>query len=133
MNYELSEGLIELNIKLERVTQNILPDGNKDSLSLRDKVLFVLDREGEAPPSVLTAELGIIKSNLASIMRTLIEQRVALSKQDERDGRAIKYSLTTKGKAELAARIDRAEQSITIKEKKRKQILKLAQTLNELL
>ena len=130
---ELSLGLIDLNIRLERLTQNVSPDGSKEMLTLADKIVFTLARVKEASPSVLTAELGIIKSNLAPIMRTLINQGLVAVKPDPKDGRVIKYSLTGKGGVAAKARVMKLSQSIIMKEKKQKQVLKLVTTLNELL
>ena len=68
---------------------------------MRTKVLFVLSKNPQCPPSVLIETLGIAKSNLALLCKSMCEEGVIVADKGSNDKRNIYYSITAKGEREL--------------------------------
>ena len=130
---ELTHEIVNLNIKLDRLIQNISLDGTKQSFTLADRVLFVIASLKVASPTQITSELGIVKSNLVPIVQRLTSSGLVEVGQDANDGRAVKYYLTDKGKSANNKRIKQVEEGITLNAKRQKQALKLVLALNDLI
>ena len=101
----LQKQLIELRILLQKVCDGFDADGaSKHSiLTMRHKVLFLLDEMGALSPAYMIENLGIAKSNLALLCKGLIEERLIVSKKCIDDKRSITYEITEKGQNELNA------------------------------
>ena len=69
-------------------------------LSIKIKILFMLE-EKDQTPSELISTLCIAKSNLANMLRSLIEEGLVESYKNLNNYRNINYHLTDKGRQEL--------------------------------
>jgi len=102
-NSSLERQLISLRIELEKLCDGYdTDDANKKSnLTLKMKVLFCLSEEGELSPNYLISKLGIAKSNLTMLCRSMLEEGIIASKKSETDKRNISYIITNKGAKQL--------------------------------
>ncbi len=101
---KLQKQLITLRILLHKLCDGFdAKDFNKKSvLTMKHKLLFLLNEEGECAPSTLINKLCIAKSNLALLCRGMLEEGLIISKKNEQDKRNITYKITPKGRAELS-------------------------------
>ena len=100
---KLTEQIVELRIMLQRICDGFSTENfnKKTSLTMRTKVLFVLSKNKQCPPSILIESLGIAKSNLALLCKSMCEEGVIVADKGNNDKRNIYYSLTAKGEREL--------------------------------
>lgn len=90
---ELGQNLAELQV----LTQNFI---KKHSQSLSDnefKVMVMLKSFGECSTKILISKIGILKTNLAFVLKKLITEGLVISRQSTQDGRGKMYNLTTMG------------------------------------
>ncbi len=102
-NVKLQEQIVELRILLQNICDGFSTENfnKKTSLTMRTKVLFVLSKRKLCSPSVLIETLGVAKSNLALLCKSLCEEGVIKADKGNNDKRNIYYSLTPKGEREL--------------------------------
>lgn len=102
-NNKLQEQFVELRIMLQSICDGFDAENlnKKSSLTMRTKVLYALSKNERCCPSVLIDKLGIAKSNLALLCKTMCEDGVIFAVKSEQDKRNIYYSITEKGLAEL--------------------------------
>ncbi len=100
---KLTEQIVELRIMLQSICDGFSTENfnKKTTLTMRTKVLFVLSKNSQCPPSVLIETLGIAKSNLALLCKSMCEEGVIVADKGSNDKRNIYYSLTAKGEREL--------------------------------
>lgn len=100
---KLTEQIVELRIMLQSICDGFSTENfnKKTTLTMRTKVLFVLSKNKQCPPSVLIETLGIAKSNLALLCKSMCEEGVIIADKGNNDKRNIYYSLTDKGEREL--------------------------------
>lgn len=102
-NTSLERLLIKLRIELEKLCDGFdAEDANKKSnLTLKMKVLFCLSDCGELSPNYIISTLGIAKSNLTILCRSMLEEGLIASRKSETDKRNITYIITNKGEKQL--------------------------------
>lgn len=77
-------------------------EANKKSLlSMDKKVLFVLSNNKNCSPSVLIETLGIAKSNLALLCRSMVSEGTIAVNKSENDKRNVFYNITPLGQNKL--------------------------------
>lgn len=93
-----AKNLLKLAIDLQNLCENTdNKEINKNILSIKFKILFLIQEYGQISPSTLVEELKIAKSNIALFCKQLIIEQLIISKQDDFDHRIIYYCLTRKG------------------------------------
>ena len=102
-NLKLQEQIVELRILLQNICDGFSTENfnKKTTLTMRTKILFVLNKNEKCAPSVLIETLGIAKSNLALICKSMCEDGVIVASKGDGDKRNIYYSITNKGEREL--------------------------------
>lgn len=105
---KLAKQITELRIVLQDITDSFSVDSaNKNAkLTTERRVLFVLNNNQKVKPITLITKLGIAKSNLALLCKSMIDQGLISCTRDENDKRNIYYEITAKGMAELNQYID---------------------------
>ena len=96
---KLQKQLVLLRIMLQKICDGFdTKDASKKSvLTMKHKVLFLLDEHGETPPSYLIEKLCIAKSNLALLCKGMVQEGLIESKRNDADKRNISYVITPKG------------------------------------
>ena len=75
---------------------------NKNAvMTAKFKVLLVLSQEEKVAPAVLKQAVGLAKSNVALLCNKLLDEGLIEKYKDSFDNRAIYYSITNLGLAEL--------------------------------
>ena len=102
-NVSLERLLIRLRLELEKLCDGFDKDdaNKKSNLTLKMKVLFVLSDCGELSPNYIISTLGIAKSNLTILCRSMLEEGIIASRKSETDKRNITYIITSKGEKQL--------------------------------
>ena len=102
-NNRLQEQMVELRILLQGICDgfNVENLNKKSSLTMRIKVLYALSKTERCCPSILIEKLGIAKSNLALLCKSMCEDGVIAVTKSDLDKRNIYYSITPAGKEEL--------------------------------
>ena len=133
----LEKLIIALRMELERICDGFdSADGNKKTnLTLKMKMLFLLSTNGELSPNSLISALGLAKSNLTILCRSLLEEGLIEVKKSETDKRTISYILTNKGEKQLKTYLNqlkvdninlfKSERSVKTLEKKLSEVLEL--------
>lgn len=126
---KLAKQITELRIMLQNITDGFSVDSaNKNAkLTMERRVLFVLNNNKKVKPITLITKLGIAKSNLALLCKSMIDGGFITCEKDETDKRNIYYEITAKGVAELNQYIDSISNdvgSICENEKEAKEISK---------
>ena len=136
-NTSLERLLISLRIELEKLCDGYdTDDANKKSnLTLKMKVLFCLSEKGELNSTYLISTLGIAKSNLTMLCRSMLEEGLLASKKSETDKRNISYIITNKGAKQLKSYLNqvkldnislyKSDRQVKALEKKISEVLKL--------
>lgn len=129
--------IIALRMELERICDGFdSQDGNKKSnLTLKIKTLFLLSTYGELGPNSLISALGLAKSNLTILCKSLLDEGLIEVKKSETDKRTISYILTNKGEKQLKTYLNqlkvdninlfKSERSVRALEKKLSEVLTL--------
>lgn len=98
----LIDEIIELRILLSYVSDGFsLEDASKYTpLTTRIKVLFLLEQKDFSPFELIEI-VGIAKSNLANLLKTMIRDGVVVSYKAENNSKNIFYTITESGLNEL--------------------------------
>ena len=98
----LIDDLIYARIALSNLCDgfSVANSSKNNILSIKIKILFMLE-EKDQTPSELISILCIAKSNLANMLRSLIEEGLVESYKNLNNYRNINYHLTDKGRQEL--------------------------------
>ncbi len=115
-NVKLQEQLVELRILLQSICDGFDVENlnKKSNLTMRIKVLYALTKTERCCPSMLIDKLGIAKSNLALLCKTMCEDGVISVVKSEQDKRNIYYSITPSGLAELNEFYDLMAKDVTL-------------------
>lgn len=105
---KLAKQITELRIMLQNITDGFSVDSaNKNAkLTMERRVLFILNNNKKVKPITLITKLGIAKSNLALLCKSMIDGGFITCEREELDKRNIYYEITAKGVAELNQYID---------------------------
>lgn len=101
--HKILSQIVELRILLQNICDGFdqASANKKSQLTMRDKVLFMLDQHPKCSPGLLIEKLGVAKSNLALLCKSLCEGGQIVVCKSEEDKRNVFYNITEKGKAEL--------------------------------
>ena len=88
-------------LEIKCLSQTLCTNGNSENTNNELKVLYFIDEYKTVSPQLLISKLGIVKSNLALLTKSLIARELITSDKSLQDKRAIVYSITTKGKKVL--------------------------------
>lgn len=111
-NIELAEKLVELRIATRSATMCENVSGkNKNTLSLKTKILFLLKNDSLPPIDIMTT-LHLAKTNLALLTGEMEREGLITKDKQLRDKRLVYYSITDKGKEYLNARLDIIESAL---------------------
>lgn len=107
---------------------------NKNILSIKFKILLLIQEYGKVSPSTLVEQLKIAKSNIALFCKQLLIEQYIVSKQDEFDHRIIYYCLTKKGDKYVCSFLNLLNNHIcqTFEENKLKAIDKNVKNINDI-
>jgi len=99
---EMINGLIETRILLCKLCDGFSKQNSSKNhtLSIKNKVLFLLENKDQTPQELIT-ELCIAKSNLANLLKSLMNEGLVESYKNSFNTRNINYHLTDKGRGEL--------------------------------
>ncbi len=102
-NIKLQQQIVELRIMLQNICDGFSAEklNKATNLTMRTKVLFVLSKSESCSPSTLIETLGIAKSNLALLCKSMAQEGVIDVIKSKEDKRNIYYALTPKGENEL--------------------------------
>ena len=85
-------------LELKCLSQTLCQNGNAENTNNQLKVLYFIDEYQSVTPQLLISKLGIVKSNLALLTKSLIKDGLIVASKSLADKRAIVYSITEKGK-----------------------------------
>ncbi|MEG1499513.1 MAG: hypothetical protein RR400_00355 [Clostridia bacterium] len=98
--------LIEAKILLDNITAG---ETVSKSISLQDKILFLIYDYGVASPQFLIKKLGVFKTNLAFGCKQLMLEGLLVSLKSEGDKRKIIYKLTKGGEERVERLFERID------------------------
>ena len=87
------------------------------------QILFVLSEEEFVSPKKLVEDLGIAKSNLALIAKSMQNKGLLSVSKDEKNRKEIYYSITSKGKEMLANKVAQIDNQVSPQLKEQKALL----------
>lgn len=105
---DISEKLVELRIELARLCDGFSTSELSKNviLSTRVKILYELKIHDRTPNELIDV-LCVAKSNLANIVKSMIDDGVVTSYKSGSNLKNVNYSITSKGMNELNAYLDR--------------------------
>ncbi len=102
----LSEYIVKLRIATRSATMCENVSGkNKNTLSLRTKILFLLKDKPLAPSDIMSL-LHLAKTNLAILMNSMVEEDLVVKIKNSSDKREITYKITDLGLEYLSERLE---------------------------
>ncbi len=108
----LSEKLVQLRIATRGATMcESLNGKQKNTLSLKTKILFLIRDKGLPPVDIMTI-LHLAKTNLALLTGEMAKDGLITKEKQAYDKRIVYYSITDKGKKYLEARLDIIETAL---------------------
>ncbi|MBQ4049679.1 MAG: winged helix DNA-binding protein [Clostridia bacterium] len=103
---KLSEYIVKLRIATRSATMCENVSGkNKNTLSLKTKILFLL-RNKPLSPSDFMSILQLSKTNLAILMKSMVEEDLVIKTRNNADKREITYKITDAGIKYLDERLE---------------------------
>lgn len=98
-----SEKIVALKIALENFTNSsqVQNTGQGFQLTVRTKTLFLISHTKNCTPSLLIERLGIVKSNLALVCKSLLTDGLIVQEKSQEDRRSVYYNITDAGVAAL--------------------------------
>ena len=95
---QIAQNLAELQVLSEHFVKK-----NTQGVSDNEfKVMTILKAYGECSPKILIAKIGILKTNLAHVLKKLITEGLVCSRENIQDSRSKMYALTEDGENKLA-------------------------------
>ncbi len=133
-NESLIIKLIGLRISLQSLCDGFnAKQANKTSLLTMDKkVLFMLSSLNNCSPQILIENLGIAKSNLALLCKTMEKDGLILKSNEQSDKRKIFYNITSKGKEKLNEFYLGLKSDI-LKDKNKQELIMLENNIDQIL
>lgn len=108
----LSEKLVDLRIATRGATMCETACGkNKNTLSLKTKILFLLRNKSLQPIDLLTS-LKLAKANLALLTTEMAKEGLIQKDKQNYDKRVVAFSITDKGREYLETRLSVIENSL---------------------
>lgn len=100
---KIVDNLIELRILINSACDGFSNDSlNKNiSLSTKIKILFLLENK-DLCPSDMTESLGVAKTNLANLLKKLIEENMVISYKNAENSKNVFYRISDEGKKVLS-------------------------------
>jgi DNA-binding MarR family transcriptional regulator len=93
---ELTDGLIELRILLQNYCDGFESNGKTSSLSIRQKILFLL-QSNDCSPHDLGETLCLAKGNIANILKKMITEGLVENYKCENNSKNVFYKITSLG------------------------------------
>lgn len=108
--------LIELRILINSVCDGFAIDNlNKNlSLSTKTKILFLL-KDKDLCPSDMVLSLGIAKTNLANILKSMMDEELIISYKNIDNSKNVFYRITAKGSKDLCCYKEKLKEIETLK------------------
>ena len=134
-DFTSAKNLLKLAIDLQNFCESSdNKELNKNILSIKFKILLLIQEYGKVSPSTLVEQLKIAKSNIALFCKQLLIEQYIVSKQDEFDHRIIYYCLTKKGDKYVCSFLNLLNNHIcqTFEENKLKAIDKNIKNINDI-
>ncbi|MBQ0017471.1 MAG: winged helix-turn-helix transcriptional regulator, partial [Clostridiales bacterium] len=82
-------------------------DSKNVLISSKFKVLLEIDKKQKLSPSELVEKVGLAKSNIALLCKSMVKENLISMERDKLDSRIVLYSLTEHGKCELQDTVDK--------------------------
>lgn len=98
---ELVKLIVSTCSRLENLCEGFDVSSKSTLISSKFKVLLALSEKPKTSPSMLIDRLGLAKSNLALLCKSMISEGLIKKSKDEFDSRVVFYSLTDQGKQYL--------------------------------
>ena len=102
--------LLSLGRNIENICKNEDEKLWKEVFSAKFECLLLIYKLKEVSPSYLVKELGIAKSNIANICRTLEREKEIYRMVADDDRRVIFYGVTTKGKIKVESYLKKIDE-----------------------
>lgn len=110
---ELISTIVNVCTRLENLCEGFDVDSKSALISSKFKVLLALNEQNNVSPSMLIDKLGLAKSNLALLCKSMIAEGLIEKRKDEFDNRVIFYTLTTQGKQVLDGSLNTMAENFT--------------------
>lgn len=94
---ELIKYIVSICSRLENLCEGFDVSSKSALISSKFKVLLALSEKPNTSPSMLIDRLGLAKSNLALLCKSMISEGLIKKNKDQFDSRVIFYSLTELG------------------------------------
>lgn len=95
---EIAQSLAELQV----LSENFIKKHTQNLSDNEFKVMTIIKAYDECSPKILIAKIGILKTNLAHILKKLIAEGLVCSREHVQDSRSKMYALTESGEQMLA-------------------------------
>lgn len=90
---ELAQNLAELQV----LTENFIKRSGVGLADTEFKVMVILKAYGECSPKIVISKVGILKTNLALVLKKLVAEDLVMVRKNTQDGRSKFYALTKRG------------------------------------
>lgn len=98
---DLTDNFMKLRIKLDKLCEGFSATNSKDaSFTSKIRVLFLLENKDLTPKEIME-EICVVKSNLANLLKTMINENLVISYKNENNSKNINYRITNNGLEEL--------------------------------
>lgn len=103
---ELIKYIVSTCSRLENLCEGFDISSKSTLISSKFKVLLALSEKPKTSPSMLIDKLGLAKSNLALLCKSMINEGLIEKSKDQFDSRVIFYSLTNLGTKTLSENLN---------------------------
>lgn len=110
---ELVKNIVSVCTRLENLCEGFDVDSKSTLISSKFKVMLALSEQDKISPSMLIDKLGLAKSNLALLCKSMITEGLIEKHKDDFDSRVIFYTLTDFGKQKLNATLCKMADNFT--------------------
>lgn len=110
---ELVKNIVSVCTRLENLCEGFDVDSKSTLISSKFKVMLALSEQDNISPSMLIDKLGLAKSNLALLCKSMITEGLIEKRKDDFDSRVIFYTLTDFGKQKLNATLCKMADNFT--------------------
>ena len=90
--------ILSLAIRLENLCEGFDETNKSAVLTSKAKIMFELSKRDFVSPSILKNNVGLAKSNIALLCKSLANEGLIQKKKDKFDTREVMYSLTDSGR-----------------------------------
>lgn len=110
---ELVKLIVSTCSRLENLCEGFDISSKSTLISSKFKVLVELSEKPKTSPSMLIDRLGLAKSNLALLCKSMVQEGLIEKTKDEFDSRVVFYSLTENGKTMLENNLNLMAENFT--------------------